>query len=534
MKDNREIGFDILENADLNQIEEFAMDSNMLDDETKKRIKNIIDKKCMEAKGETFMDNKNFIRNTNDENTVSHVEIYKERKITKIISAVVSVAAVFGIVAGGAAFIRNNKVKPEDVTKSSSSLESELDLEVSTEIEEAAQETLNYLLIDMQQLELKYDYIDITGDSTPELFVSKDFYDGRKFLMVYKYNGSEFESCYRCDYQKLAVSKENNAIVLVSEESYYDIIFYDFEPDKEKVLLTSEDTEKIFNQYKNYDSTHCRIYEGESDEFGFYHTEIAGDSSGKEYAFEFELQSISEEEYNQAMDKYDSYGWTEFKIDKYTAKAEKTTQEKAAEFTLEYFADERLDATEFDYKLMDFIGDSQPELFILVKTDDSTFPAELYYGEFDGYFYNMRCLSSVGRVMISEKNKAISCINDNSVFEEYDSYLIDLYDFAPDETKIKADGEIIFNQYENYKFTSIEYYTQYEDGFFNTETGYLSGPSLDNPDGPIKFEYTEYRYNEDIEDIEDTDYSKELFIEKMNEYDSYGWTEMKFDEYKLK
>ena len=65
MRDKREIGFDILDNADLNQIEELAMDSNMLDDETKNRIKNIIDKKCMEAKGETFMDNKNFIRNTN-------------------------------------------------------------------------------------------------------------------------------------------------------------------------------------------------------------------------------------------------------------------------------------------------------------------------------------------------------------------------------------------------------------------------------------------------------------------------------------
>ena len=58
MRDKREIGFDILDNADLEQIEEFAMDNNMLDDETKKRIKNIIDKKCMEAKGEIIMNNK--------------------------------------------------------------------------------------------------------------------------------------------------------------------------------------------------------------------------------------------------------------------------------------------------------------------------------------------------------------------------------------------------------------------------------------------------------------------------------------------
>ena len=63
MRDKREIGFDILDNADLEQIEEFAMDSNMLDDETKNRIKNIIDKKCKEAKGEIIMNNKNFIRN---------------------------------------------------------------------------------------------------------------------------------------------------------------------------------------------------------------------------------------------------------------------------------------------------------------------------------------------------------------------------------------------------------------------------------------------------------------------------------------
>ena len=524
MRDKREIGFDILDNADLEQIEELAMDSNMLDDETKKRIKKIIDKKCKEAKGETFMDNKNFIRNTDDENTVSHVEIYKERKITKIISAVVSVAAVFGIVAGGAAFIRNNKVKPEDVTKSSSSLESELDLEVSTEIEEAAQETLNYLLNDMQQIELKYDYIDITCDSTPELFISADVYDNSEELMVYKYNGSEFESCYEGAYQKLAVSKENNAIVLVSEESYYDISFYDFEPDKEKVLLTSEDTKKIFNQYKNYDSTSCGICEG--DEFiGFYHTEIADDSSSEEYRFTFDNQPISEEEYNQVMDKYDSYGWREIKIDKYTAKAEKTTPEKAVEYTLEQFADTWPDDIEFDYKLMDFIGDSKPELFILLKSNISNIQ-DLYYGEFDGYFYNMVCLSSVNKVMISEKNKAIACINNNKITNDYYNYYsVDLYDFAPDETKINGDGEIIFNKYEELENTSICTFTRNADGVFDLKVRYASESSIGNPDEPIDFvcmDGSEYTY------------SKELFIEKMNEYDSYGWTEMKFDEYKLK
>jgi len=526
MRDKREIGFDILDNADLNQIEEFAMDSNMLDDETKNRIKNIIDKKCKEAKGEIIMNNKNFIRNTNDENTVSHVEIYKERKITKIISAVVSVAAVFGIVAGGAALIRNNKVKPEDVTKSSSSLESELDLEVSTEIEEAAQETLNYLLNDMQQIELKYDYIDITGDSTPELFISADVYDNSEELMVYKYNGSEFESCYEGAYQKLAVSKENNAIVLVSEESYYDISFYDFEPDKEKVLLTSEDTEKIFNQYKNYDSTSCGICEG--DEFiGFYDTEIADDSSSEEYGFTFDNQPISEDEYNQVMDKYDSYGWREIKIDKYTAKAEKTTPEKAAENTLEECADTSSDDIEVDYKLMDFIGDSKPELFILLKSKCSDIP-DLYYGEFDGYFYNMVPISAGCKFMISEKNKAVACITNNEIRNgNYKYYSVELIDFAPDETKINGDGEIIFNKYEEFEKTSIYATTRNADGVYDS-VSYISGPSIDNPDGPIDFLFmdgSEYTYST---------YSKELFIEKMNEYDSYGWTEMEFDKYKLK
>jgi DNA-directed RNA polymerase beta' subunit len=168
MKDNREIGFDILDNADLNQIEEFAMDSNMLDDETKKRIKSIIDKKCKEANGEIILDENKSVNNINHENTVSHVEIYKERKITKIISAVVSVAAVFGIVAGGAAFIRNNKVKPEDVTKSSSNINS-VD---SDNYEAAAQDVFKQIFQSNELTELKYDYIDITGDATPELFVS--------------------------------------------------------------------------------------------------------------------------------------------------------------------------------------------------------------------------------------------------------------------------------------------------------------------------------------------------------------------------
>lgn len=170
---------------------------------------------------------------------------------------------------------------------------------------------------------------------------------------------------------------------------------------------------------------------------------------------------------------------------------------------------------------MDFTGDSTPELFVSIKSEDSD-NYDLCYGEFNGYFYEMYPIRSCKEFMVSEQNKSISCINNLSVYEEYDGYLIELYDFAPDETKIKADGEIIFNQYENNKFTSMSYLTQDEHKWFITKAGYKSGPSEDNPDGPIRFGWNE-----------EMDYSKELYIEKMNEYDSYGWSEMEYIQFDI-
>ena len=518
MRDKREIGFDILDNADLNQIEEFAMDSNMLDDETKNRIKNIIDKKCKEAKGEIIMNNKNFIRNTNDENTVSHVEIYKERKITKIISAVVSVAAVFGIVAGGAALIRNNKIKPEDIAKSSSNIDS-VD---SDNYEAAAQDVFKQIFQSNQLTELKYDYIDITGDATPELFVSYNTKNIFDYCAIYEYNGKEFDEINKGFYQRLMISNDNNSLALISEEGGYDIVLYDFEPDKEKVLSASEDNSDIFNVRS--ECTSCRIFEKSTCK-DWYLSGQYNEESSEEYYFRYIEEpircekEISEEEYNQIMDRYDAYGWTELKIDKYTVEAETKTYEEA--ITSAIINNIGLSYDEYSYSLMDFTGDSTPELFVSIKSEYSD-NYELHYGEFNGYFYKMYFICSGKEFMVSEQNKSISCINNLSVYEEYDCYSIELYDFAPDETKIKADGEIIFNQYENNKFTSMSYLTQDEDKFFITNTGYSSGPSEDNPDGPIRFGCNE-----------EMDYSKELYIEKMNEYDSYGWSEMEYIQYDI-
>jgi hypothetical protein len=194
---------------------------------------------------------------------------------------------------------------------------------------------------------------------------------------------------------------------------------------------------------------------------------------------------------------------------------------------LEECADTSSDDIEVDYKLMDFIGDSKPELFILEKSKCSDIP-DLYYGEFDGYFYNMVPISAGCKFMISEKNKAVACITNNEIRNgNYKYYSVELIDFAPDETKINGDGEIIFNKYEEFEKTSIYATTRNADGVYDS-VSYISGPSIDNPDGPIDFLFmdgSEYTYST---------YSKELFIEKMNEYDSYGWTEMEFDEYKLK
>lgn len=529
MSDKKEIGFDILENANLEQIEEIGMDCDMLDDKAKQRIQEIIRRKYNEAKVETKMNDNKYIDN---ENSVSDVEIYKERKITKIISRVVSIAAVFGIVAGGAALVRNNKIKTENINKTSSSASSSVSPDAANEYEKAAQKIFDDLFIRYNVTEFNYDFVDFKGDSAPELFISIDAYEEAKELIICEYKNSEYNIEYQNYYYNLMLSIDNNSFAIIVDPSY-DICFYDCEPNKEKILSTSDDNLKIFNQYKNHEYTVYHIFENNV-ETDYYSAERADDSTSEEYIFNHNIEDISEEEYNKTMDKYDSYGWTELIIDKYTAKPEKITHEEAIIPAIENLpVDLSVEVEyikEFNYKLIDVVGDSTPELFVSFE-DELAGISHLFFGEFNDYFYSMNELCTGNKFMVSEENNAIAYTYEGYYIDSKSDYVETtiynhacMVDFTPNETIIKADGEIIFNQYEKHKptHTSISHYTK-NDRLFTPISSYIAKVSEENSNESFKFY--------DCTTDEELYLSKELYIEKMNELDSYGWSEINFEKY---
>ena len=85
MKDNKTIGFDILDNAGLDKIDQIGTDTDMLDEKTKKRILEMTRKRFNDAiKGENNMTFNNDISGSAE--IVENVEVYKRSKISKIMT----------------------------------------------------------------------------------------------------------------------------------------------------------------------------------------------------------------------------------------------------------------------------------------------------------------------------------------------------------------------------------------------------------------------------------------------------------------
>lgn len=214
MKDNKTIGFDILDNAGLDKIDQIGTDTDMLDEKTKKRILEMTRKRFNDAiKGEDKMTFNNDINESAE--IVENVEVYKRSKISKIMTRVINTAAVAGIAAGSVFLVKNinrdNKPVEPDLPAVSSTEDGELTAEEKARnqrIEEYIQELYNQFGMSDEDrfydcLKIDYAYLDINNDSVDELFIRYDFleaaadakgiglnyFDGTKY--VHSYNVSE-------------------------------------------------------------------------------------------------------------------------------------------------------------------------------------------------------------------------------------------------------------------------------------------------------------------------------------------------------
>ncbi|WP_295068524.1 hypothetical protein [Ruminococcus sp.] len=128
MKDNREIGFDILENSDINDLEKIGADNMMIDKSARDRMLKITNKKYKEEKEMLYKEQ--IIGNISEnEDAVTGVENYNRKGISRIIYTALSSAAVLAIVCGSIYMLGRNKgvspYTPEPLEKATTTIVSE-------------------------------------------------------------------------------------------------------------------------------------------------------------------------------------------------------------------------------------------------------------------------------------------------------------------------------------------------------------------------------------------------------------------------
>ena len=111
---NKKMDFDILENADMDTIEKIGADNMNIDKNARDRmLKNAMSKYQKEKQ---LLDTSPVITHeTNDDaDSVSGVENYSRKKITRIVSAVLSTAAALVIVGGSVLMMNRHKPSGPD------------------------------------------------------------------------------------------------------------------------------------------------------------------------------------------------------------------------------------------------------------------------------------------------------------------------------------------------------------------------------------------------------------------------------------
>ena len=421
MKNNKTIGFDILDNAGLDKIDQIGTDTDMLDEKTKKRILEMTRKRFNDAiKGEDMMTFNNDINESAE--IVENVEVYKRSKISKIMTRVINTAAVAGIAAGSVFLVKNinkdNKPVEPDLPAVSSTEDGELTAEEKARnqrIEEYIQELYyaEYSPLDENEyyeaLKIEYAYLDLNNDSTDELFIYHfnslkpdyesteiSFFDGTKYVPVTDLYGAINEYKFdlkNCKLYSIMETEDNKSMLITSTWA------------DSELKNNSTDYFKIQDKYS---------YETVSSEFIYKHND----------------SECTKEEYDKAIAEYENCVSAELKFFPYDVKKangqlsqEETARNKRInDFIKNLYAyqNEVLDKETFDetlkieYAYLDLNNDSTDELLIRYDFLKSLDYSGVEFNYFNGTEYEKFDVLYGNTIKFDVPNRKL--------YEKYDGY----------------------------------------------------------------------------------------------------------------
>ena len=108
MSENKEIGFDILEDSDINTVEEIGTEKMEIDEEARERMLKITMKKYEKEKKLLGNETEGAASAEGYADSVSGVDSYKKHKISNIIYIALCSAAAVAIIAGSIFMLKNN------------------------------------------------------------------------------------------------------------------------------------------------------------------------------------------------------------------------------------------------------------------------------------------------------------------------------------------------------------------------------------------------------------------------------------------
>lgn len=385
MNNRKEVDFDILENAQLSEIEEIGMDCPMLDEKTTQRMLEITRKKYEEATRSTKMKKNN---EYSEEKTVSQVEGYnKKRNITRILSGIVNVAAVAGLVAGTVFIVKKfpssdeDKQQPMAQSTVSAATENTTAPDVSypqESIDAARDRALEAAVLDPESnmlYNVKYSYMDLNRDSIPELLVDSEDQVAAT-LFVYTYNGTDFEMKSSIWHNiGLSIDNEKNTIISTTKEG------------GTAIQLLSWDDKLNFTIDKWASSVHgCTHNDAEcsQDEFDEFFADYSGNKQTAINLDEFTHYTSYTMYHKQLLDKMYSQQLEEIQRYELILK-ENEAQYRILEDIVTNSEGPML--ADIEYVYVDMNGDSKAE-FIVQGKDMTACHTNIY--EFNGTDYELR------------------------------------------------------------------------------------------------------------------------------------------------
>ena len=115
MSDKKELGFDILENADINTVEEIGHDTMNIDKDARDRMLKNTMKKYESEKKEQGIESKGVLKSEDYADSVTGVDSYRDGKLPRIVYILLSSAAVIALIAGGLLVFNHFNVQPPNI-----------------------------------------------------------------------------------------------------------------------------------------------------------------------------------------------------------------------------------------------------------------------------------------------------------------------------------------------------------------------------------------------------------------------------------